>query len=893
MCGKRWWEAESCCGLILRFFGFLFSWVAIGSIMALAVLAAVFAIYGKDLPDYAQLESYEPPTLSRIYSGEGALMDEFARERRIFTPIDEIPDRVKQAFISAEDKNFYAHHGFDPRGIVAALYDAAVHGERLRGASTITQQVMKNFLLTGDRSGERKIKEIILATRLENTLSKDEILELYLNEIFLGQNSYGVTAAAQVYFAKSLDELTLAETAYLAALPQAPSVLHPVREKPRAIARRNYVLDQMARERLHHPRRGRGGQGRGPADGAERRHRVGAQRDAAARLFHRRDPPPALGEARRRGALHRRPDHPRDRRSRPAGRWRRRRCATGWRTTTAACASIAGRWRRSTRRASIRPTRRAGGGRSARPQVPRDIDGWHPAVILSLGESSAPDRHRGRRRRTPDGHFLSFEDASWARVRASDSGRLRARAGAGRHLGRRRRRAASRRSRQDGGFDRWSYRQIPAIQGGFMAMDTQTGRVLAMQGGFSYQSSVFNRATQALRQPGSSFKPFVYAAALDNGYSPATIVLDAPIEVATGAGIWEPENSGNTYYGPTPMRTGIEQSRNLMTVRIAQDVGMDVVAQYGERFGIYDDMPPLLSYSLGAGETTLYKMVAAYAMFANGGLRVEPTLVDRVQDRYGKTIYRHDQRACEGCAADDIADAGQPLIHSERRADHGRDHRLPDDLDAAGRGQPRHQRRARVGKLHLNLAGKTGTTNEAKDVWYIGYSPRIVAGCYMGYDTPRPLGESAFGGTLCAPIFVEFIKAAMAGQGPVKLAGAAGRPLHQDRPPHRPAAAGRRRGRQRAGRVHPRRPGADGRRLRRDGGRRLEDGRGRAAVRERAQLAADRAGAGARPDPGAAEQPLARLDVERRAVLRWLEPRSARYSASASKRPARRRWKMP
>jgi penicillin-binding protein 1A len=231
--------------LIFRFFGFLFSWVAMGGILALAALAAIFTIYGKDLPDYAQLARYEPPTLSRIYSGEGALMDEFARERRVFTPIDEIPDPIKHAFISAEDKNFYEHHGFDPRGIAVALVQAA-QGDRLRGASTITQQVMKNFLLTGDRSGERKVKEIILATRLENTLSKDEILELYLNEIFLGQNSYGVTAAAQSYFGKSLEELTLAETAYLAALPQAPSVLHPVREKPRAVARRNYVLQQMA-----------------------------------------------------------------------------------------------------------------------------------------------------------------------------------------------------------------------------------------------------------------------------------------------------------------------------------------------------------------------------------------------------------------------------------------------------------------------------------------------------------------------------------------------------------------------------------------------------------------------------------------------------------------------
>ncbi len=300
-----------------------------------------------------------------------------------------------------------------------------------------------------------------------------------------------------------------------------------------------------------------------------------------------------------------------------------------------------------------------------------------------------------------------------------------------------------------------------------MAMDTQTGRVLAMQGGFSYQSSVFNRATQALRQPGSSFKPFVYAAALDHGYSPATIIVDAPIEVVSGGEIWRPQNSSNKFYGPTPLRTGIEQSRNLMTVRIAQEVGMDVVSEYAERFGVYDNMPELLSYSLGAGETTLFNMVGAYAMFANGGLRVEPTLVDRVQDRYGNTIYRHDRRPCEGCAAPETSAPVPPVVRSdsERIMDPITAYQITSMLQGAvSRGTSR----AAVGSLNLNLAGKTGTTNDAKDVWYIGYSPRIVAGCYLGYDNPRSMGESAFGGTLCAPIFAEFIKVAMEGQGPVK-----------------------------------------------------------------------------------------------------------------------------
>ena len=747
---------------ILRFLGFLFSWAVIGSIMALAGVMAIFAIYGKDLPDTAQLERYEPPTLSRIYSGEGLLMDEFARERRIFTPVDEIPDRVKQAFISAEDKNFYEHRGFDPVGIGAAVYDAAVHGGRLRGASTITQQVMKNFLLSGDRSGERKVKEIILATRLEAALPKDKILELYLNEIFLGQNSYGVTAAAQVYFAKSLEELSIAEIAYLAALPKEPSNLHPVRQKAKAIDRRNYVIRQMREN-------GYITEAEAQAASAEDLVTVQGGGLPSARVAMpprdyftdeiRRQLSASLGdEDLFTGGLSIRA------------------------TVDPALQKVAARalrdgleqYDRSLRiyngpvakvdAASFDPAdegswRRALGGAA----VPRDIDEWHPALILSIGETSARIGIEGVPE-DEDGHFLAFKDASWARIRG-DNGRLRAATGpddmwdVGDVI-------LVKNAAREGEPADWSYRQVPTIQGGFMAMDTATGRVLAMQGGFSYQSSGFNRATQALRQPGSAFKPFVYAAALDNGYSPATIVVDAPVEVETAAGIWRPQNSSDKFYGPAPIRTGLEQSRNLMTVRIAQDVGMDVVAGYAERFGIYKDMPQLISYSLGAGETTLFNVVAAYAMFANGGLRVQPTLVDRVQDRYGETIYRHDRRTCEGCLGPTLEAAAHPeiLSRAERIMDPITAYQITSMLQGVvSRGTAA----GTVGRLKLNLAGKTGTTNEAKDVWFVGYSPRIAAGCYMGYDTPRPLGESAFGGTLCAPVFVEFIKAAMEGQGPV------------------------------------------------------------------------------------------------------------------------------
>ncbi|TPE49220.1 penicillin-binding protein 1A [Amaricoccus solimangrovi] len=748
--------------LILRFLGLVFSWLAIGSVVGLVGLAALFVIYGRDLPDYQQLANYEPPTLSRIYSGEGELMDQFARERRIFTPIYEIPDLVKDAFISAEDKNFYQHRGFDPRGIAVAIYQAATQGGRLRGASTITQQVMKNFLLTGDRSGERKIKEIILATRLEKTLSKDQILELYLNEIFLGQNSYGVTAAAEVYFNKPLDELSLAEMAYLAALPQAPSFLHPVREKERAIARRNYVLDQMAQngyvtqaqaeaakaQDLVTVQGGGIPSGRGETPPRDyftdeiRRQlsaRFGDDELHTGGLTIRATVNPDLQAAAARALRAGLEDYDRG--------LKIYRGALAHIDPAEADLSTEAGWRKA-----LSATR-----------VPRDIEGWRPAVVLSLGDGSARIGIEGVDEGA-EGNVLPFSDVSWARLRA-ENGRLRASSGiadtfeVGDVI-------LVKRLATDSG-ERWSYRQIPAIQGGFMAMDTQTGRVLAMQGGFSYQSSVFNRATQALRQPGSSFKPFVYAAALDNGYSPATIVLDAPIEVSTPEGLWKPENSGNKYYGPTPMRTGLEQSRNLMTVRMAQQVGMETVAKYAHDFGIYDDMPPLLSYSLGAGETTLYKMVTAYAELANGGLKVEPTLVDRVQDRYGETIYRHDRRECDDCQGPTLSAASAPVIRTDaqRLLDPITDYQITSMLQgAAARGTSA----ATVGQMHMNLAGKTGTTNEAKDVWFIGYSPRIVAGCYMGYDTPRPLGKSAFGGTLCAPVFVDFMKVALAGQKPVR-----------------------------------------------------------------------------------------------------------------------------
>jgi len=734
------------------FFGGIFTAVTLAITFGALTVGAIFWMYSRDLPSHESLAQYAPPTISRIYSNEGRIIDEFAKERRLFVPIEDIPDLVKHAFISAEDKNFYTHHGYDVTGMVAAARDAFLsRGREVRGASTITQQVMKNFLLSGDRSAERKIKEIILATRLEETLSKDKILELYLNEIFLGQNSYGVAAAAQTYFNKSLDELTPAEAAYLATLPKAPSDLHPVRNKERAIERRAYVLNRMAED------------GYITAD-------VAAAESATPLLtVQNGDYPPF------RAAMPPRSYFTDEIRRQLSGTFGEEEFFAGGLSIRAtvdpelqAEAARAlrkgledydrglGVWR-GTRKTIA--TEKLSDWRAALAEVelPRDVEGWFPAVVLQVGEQDARIGIEGVEDDS-DGHWIPAEDVTWARKRLADGSLSKKARVAGDLLSVGDVvlvRAVTK--DEDGSFARWSLRQVPEVQGAFMAMDVFTGRVLAMQGGFSYQDTVFNRATQATRQPGSSFKPFVYAAALDSGFTPGTIVIDAPIEVETAQGLWTPKNASNKFYGPTTIRTGIEQSRNLMTVRIAQEIGMETVARYADKFGVYSPMQPFLANALGAQETTLFKMVAAYAMFANGGERVEPTLVDRVQDRFGRTIYRHDSRICEDCETADLP-GGQGVRISDNRE------RVMDAITAyqlTSMMQGVIQRGTGRGiNLPVPVAGKTGTTNEAKDVWFVGYTSNIVAGCYIGYDQPRSLG-SVSGGGLCGPVFQRFMTTAV------------------------------------------------------------------------------------------------------------------------------------
>lgn len=749
---------------ITRFFfsllGTVFSLVTLSAIILALSLFIVFYIYGNGLPSHDALSQYKPPTISRIYSGEGRLIDEFAKERRLFTPVQNIPDLIKQAFISAEDKNFYSHQGYDVRGMIAAgLAALQSRGETLRGASTITQQVMKNFLLSSDRRIERKIKEIILATRLEKTLEKEAILELYLNEIFLGQNSYGVTAAAQSYFNKTLSELKVHEAAFLAALPKAPSRYHPVRRKESLKARRNFVLKEMYENGYI----------------TEALYQVSIQKPLQSvqngdfESFASSLPPRDYFT-----------DEIRRQLSRDfgdveffSGGFAVRATIDAQMQFVAALAlrealekydQALGIWRGTGLTIGMDDLSSENAWREALNSVdlPRDIiveTSWYPAVVLALDDQGA----RVGIEDVPNiegGHWILDSDLVWKRKRNLDGSS-----------------ATNVQSvtdlleigdivfvsdlsqRNDNGSSAWSLRQVPEVEGAFVAMDVNNGRVLAMQGGFSYQHSVFNRSTQALRQPGSSFKPFVYAAALDNGFSPATIVLDAPIEIDTPQGLWRPQNAANKFYGAAPLRTGIERSRNLMTIRLAREIGMDVIAEYAERFGVYDNMGLFLANSLGSEETTLYKMVTAYAMFANGGERVQPTLVDRIQDRNGETIYRHDERECVTCQVADLETGILPRIEAHRQ-------RIMNSVTAYQltsmmQGVVERGTASATVNLPVPVAGKTGTTNEAKDVWFIGFTSGIVAGCYIGFDQPKPLGRSAFGGSMCGPVFQKFVSAAI------------------------------------------------------------------------------------------------------------------------------------
>ena len=737
--------------LLLRFLGFLFAAGTILFVVGVAATAGLLWHYSKDLPDYSQLQDYEPPVMTRVHAADGSLVAEYARERRLYIPIQAVPKLVINAFLAAEDKNFYEHGGLDFFGIARAAVNYAQNfgsSRRPQGASTITQQVAKNFLLSNEVSFTRKIKEALLALKIERTYSKDKILELYLNEIYLGLGAYGIASASLTYFDKGVNEITVPEAAYLAALPKAPNNYHPFRQRERALERRNWVIDQMAQD----------GFITNVQAEAAKRSALGVTQKAtsthtfAAEYFAeevRRELYERYGEKKLYdGGLSVRTTL--DTKLQVLARQTlteglvRFDETQGWRGPVAKI-DISGDW----------------GVKLADVKALADVAPWRLAVVLETSDQSAriglqPGREPGGYvSKERDVGIVPLDGVKWARTGGKPVSKVGQVLNSGDVVYVEPAKLAG----------QYRLHQVPEVSGAMVVEDPWTGRVLAMVGGFSYDQSQFNRATQALRQPGSSFKPIVYAAALDNGYTPSTLILDGPIEVDQGPGLgtWKPENYENNFYGPSTLRFGVEHSRNVMTVRLAQDLGMPLIAEYAKRFGVYDELPPYLSFALGAGETTLMRMVTAYAMFDNGGRRVKPTLIDRIQDRYGHTVYRHDERECIGCDAKKWGNQPEPSLIDRREQvlDPMTAYQITSIMEgvvlrgtAAGAGFQKE-----VGKP---VAGKTGTTNDEKDAWFIGYTPDIVVGVYMGYDKPRHLGRGATGGHLSAPIVKDFLKVALA-----------------------------------------------------------------------------------------------------------------------------------
>ncbi len=738
----------------------LYGGLGLGVIAAFGALVVVYYIWQitRDLPSLEALENYQPPVTTRVYAGDGTLLGEYARERRIFVPITFVPKLVINAFTSAEDRNFFSHPGIDPSGIIRAAGKDVINvleHKRLEGASTITQQVAKNILLNSEVKFSRKVREAILAVRIDATFSKLKILELYLNEIYLGENSYGVAAAALNYFGKSLDQLDVAEVAFLAALPKAPSNYDPTRPRSReaAIERRNWVIGQMENNGYITDAQAKAAIAEPLTAGLRP---LGVQAvdvdyfvEEVRRLLYKDFGEKALYD----GGL-------------------QVRSTLDTRLQNFAVSAL--------RTGLVRYDRRHGWRRAvaniqvdnwqntiARAMNQSGIDTWKVAVVLGFRHDNSTEiglvgGSTG---------VIPFKQLQWARPEFKEGA-----------VG------ASPTTPQQvlkigdmiyvepvGPSGEYGLRQVPEVNGAIVVMDPHTGRVLAMSGGFSYASSQFDRSMQAYRQPGSSFKPFVYAAALDNGYTPVSKVLDGPFEFnqGPGLGIWRPENFEKGHFlGMTTLRRGLELSRNVMTVRLANELGMDKVVPYADRFGAYDHLPPLLANSLGAGETTLMRMTTAYSEFVNGGKKISFSLVDRIQDRTGKTIWRHDARRCDGCNEGAWHGQQEPLLDDTR--EQIIDPRTAYQLVSMMEGVVQRGTGHSVSAVGKPLAGKTGTSSMARDTWFIGFSPDLAAGVFVGFDNPRSLGRLEQGATVSAPIFRDFMMGALQGVPPTPFRVAPG-----------------------------------------------------------------------------------------------------------------------
>jgi penicillin-binding protein 1A len=738
----------------------------LGVVGAVGAGGAVFwaiIYYGRDLPDYRQLANYEPSVVTRVHAGDGSLLAEFAKQQRLFVPINAVPQQLINAFLSAEDKNFYEHSGLDYMGMVRGNIRNVlnvIQGRSLQGGSTITQQTARNFLLTLDQRLDRKIKEMILTLRIERAFSKDQILELYLNEIYFGNRSYGVAAAALNYFNKSLSELTIAEMAFLAALPKAPNNYHPVRRKGRAIGRRNWVLSRMldlghidretydaaiAEDIVMRSREG--------DDRFEAEYFAEEVRRKVARIYGSK----ALYEG---GLSVRTSLEPRLQ-------------AIAERTLRDGLVAYDRRhgWRGPIERIDVDKEWLE---RLQAVKTPLGMPSWSHAVVHEVrAEGAVVGLKSGAYA------FIPFEEMKWARAwregerlgpKVSDTGEvlkmgdviaveLVANAEPAQlndfydEIG-----------REISALPIVSLQQIPAVQGALVAMDPHTGRTLAMAGGFDFNTSQYNRATQAKRQPGSAFKPFVYAAGLDNGFTPASLILDAPFVIDQGQGLgkWKPKNSSDKFYGPSTLRLGIEKSRNLMTVRLAQHLGIKTVMDYAKRFDLDENMEPSLAASLGAGEVSLLKLTAAYGMLVNGGHKITPALIDRIQDRRGRTIYSHDERVCGACTLNWEQTRAEPPIPDDR--EQILDPLTSYQLVSMMQGVVENGTGRKIRVLGKPLAGKTGTTNDSLDAWFVGFSPDLVVGVFTGFDRPRSLGAYEEGSSVAVPVFRDFMRDALKGQ---------------------------------------------------------------------------------------------------------------------------------
>jgi penicillin-binding protein 1A len=695
--------------------------------LGLLFIFSTFWYFSSGLPDYKILANYKPPISSRVHSGEGKLIAEYALQKRLFIPYDSIPEKIIYSFLSAEDKNFFSHPGIDAKSITRAIIKNLKNyfsEKRMEGASTITQQVAKNFLLTSEVSLKRKIKEAILAFRIERAYSKQRIMELYLNQIYLGEGTYGVAAASLEYFDKSVNELGYEEAALLAALPKAPNKYNPYKSIERAKARRNIVLKNLYDNSY--------------IDNIEYRELKNKEIKTNKRKIELLEEANFYSEEVRRivsdiygyddlykGGLSIRTPLNSNYQIEAVKALRegleeydKRH---GWRGPVTNLDTID--WQNK-----------------IQEFVPDRSLNWKLAKVINVDKLILKIEIENK-----EIGFIDFINADWTRKKSFEDllklndiiyvSKIKK--------------------------NKWSLRQLPKINGAIVVMDPYTGRVLAMTGGFSFKLSEFNRATQAKRQPGSAFKPIVYAAALENGFTPSTLVLDAPFVIDQGEGLktWKPENYGKKFYGPSTLRTGIEKSRNLMTVRVAQKVGFDKISQITKNFGIYNDVPELLSVSLGAAETTLAQLINAYCSFVNGGKKVTPIFIDRIQDRRGKTIFNADKRKCIGCKEISYLKDEVPFIQNDKEQiiSPQTAYQITSMLEGViKRGTGR-----KLKNLNLILAGKTGTTNKNMDAWFLGFTTKLAIGVYVGFDEPKTLGKYETGAKTALPIFKKFAEKAI------------------------------------------------------------------------------------------------------------------------------------